>query len=92
MIEFTTSSGFTAQINDQAANDWRLFDAVSDAQSEDAGSRMLGVRQICLLLLGKPGYTALQKHLAAPDGSVPTEAMEREILEIFGAIGADAKN
>lgn len=92
MMEFTTSSGFTAQINDQAANDWRLFDAVSDAQSDNAGTRMLGVRQICLLLLGKPGYAALQKHLAAPDGSVDVHAMEREILEIFGAIGADAKN
>ena len=92
MKEFTTSSGFTAQINDKAADDWRLFDAVSDAQSDDAGTRMLGVRQICLLLLGKPGYSALQKHLAAPDGSVDVHAMEREILEIFGALGADAKN
>lgn len=92
MKEFTTSSGFTAQINDKAAEDWRLFDAVSDAQSDDAGTRMLGVRQICLLLLGKPGYSALQKHLAAPDGSVDVHAMEREILEIFGALGADAKN
>lgn len=92
MKEFTTSSGFTAQINDKAAEDWRLFDAVSDAQSDDAGTRMLGVRQICLLLLGKPGYSALQKHLAVPDGSVDVHAMEREILEIFGALGADAKN
>lgn len=92
MKEFTTSSGFTAQINDKAAEDWRLFDAVSDAQSDDAGTRMLGARQICLLLLGKPGYSALQKHLAAPDGSVDVHAMEREILEIFGALGADAKN
>ena len=92
MKEFTTSSGFTAQINEKAAEDWRLFDAVSDAQSDNAGTRMLGVRQICLLLLGKPGYSALQKHLAAPDGSVDVHAMEREILEIFGALGADAKN
>lgn len=89
---FQTSSGFEAEINDKAAEDWRLFDAVSDAQSDNAAVRMLGIRQICILLLGKDGYTALRKHVAAPDGSVSVHDMEREILEIFGALGDSSKN
>lgn len=92
MREFTTSSGFTAEINEQAAEDWRLYDAVSETQSESVGKRLLGVRKICILLLGQSGYDALMKHLAAPDGSVPLQAMEREILEIFGALGESSKN
>ncbi len=89
---FQTSSGFSAEINDKATEDWRLYDAVSDTQSENAGKRLLGVRQICILMLGQSGYDALKKHIAAPDGSISVQDMEREILEIFGALGESSKN
>ena len=92
MKKIKTSSGFVAEINEDVGRDWRLFDAVADAQSDDTSTRMRGVRQICLLLLGKSGYVALQQHLAEPDGTVDVHAMEREIIEIFGAVGESTKN
>ena len=87
MKKVETSSGFVCMVNEDARRDWRLLDALDDAQSDEMLTRLRGVRSLCRLLLNEDGYKALQQHLAEPNGTVDMHAMEREVIEIFGLLG-----
>ena len=87
MKNITTSSGFECAVNEDARRDWRIVDALADAQSDSLVQRLKGLQKLCKLLIGEDGYSALQKVLAEPNGTVDMHAMEREIVEIFKLLG-----
>lgn len=92
MINGKTSSGFEFSVRPDAGEDWRLVDAMSDTQSDNRLTQLMGTRNVCKILLGEDGYRALEKHLQHDDGFIDTQDVNREISEIFTLIGDSSKN
>ena len=90
MIEGKTASGFAFTVPENVGSDWRLVDAIDDAQSEDRMAQLRGIRAICKIMLGPDGYERLKNHLAEKSGYINMKRMEAEILEVFAAVKAVA--
>ena len=86
MIGGTTASGFAYEVSENAFDDMRIVDALSELVDNDDP---LAVSRITLLLLGKGQRDALYKHLQREDGTVPAMDVVRELKEIMQA---NAKN
>lgn len=85
MIQGTTKSGFAYEIDESLADDFRLVEAIADADSDDASDKLRGTVNLVRLLLGEKGKKALYKHLQETRGSVPTEAVIEAATEIMQA-------
>lgn len=91
MINGVTKSGFEFSIDKDVMNDMEIVDALADSMSDNALERLTGVSMLCKKILGKD-KKRLYDHIRTDKGKVPTEAIETEILEIFHALGTQAKN
>lgn len=83
MITGTTKSRFRFSLRDGAADDFRVVEALADADSGDASAVLRGTVQLVRLLLGEDGKAALYEHLISLHGSVPTARVSEEITEIL---------
>lgn len=91
MLKGTTSSGFGYEIDPSVGNDYRVLDAISDAQYGTDSEKVMASVRLTNLVLGKEGKRRLFNHLAEEGGRVPTEKVVHEITEIFKAIAANNK-
>lgn len=85
----TTSSGFKFKVKDEALDNMELVDALE--ASDDENEAPLAMSRICKLLLGED-KKKLYDHVRLEDGRVPTEAIGREVTEIFQLMGDEGKN
>ena len=83
MIAGTTKSGFQFEVPDGIGNDFRIVEAIADADSGDESERLRGTVDLVRLLLGEDGKKALYRHLAEICGSVPTDRVIEEVTEIL---------
>ena len=82
MKTVTTSTGFEIDIDEARLNNMELFDAVAELQ----GGNKLALSRVLALLLGDD-KTRLYDHVRK-DGRVPVEDVDREVAELFEALGA----
>lgn len=83
MIKGKTTSGFKFEVNDGIGNDFRVLEAIADADSEDESAKVRGTVELVRVLLGKDGKASLYRHLEKIHGSVPTDAVLAEVTEIL---------
>ena len=86
MIKGKTKSGFSYEITDAALNNFELLDVMAEVDNNP-----LLVPKMLKLLLGEKGKKVLYDHVRNDDGTVPTEKIKEEILEIFKS-ESNAKN
>lgn len=86
MIEIRTESGFSCQLSKNTLNNMDLVEAMSD----EVASEAFRTAKVAKLLLGEQ-KDALYDHLRV-EGRVPIDAVEREIRDIFLALGQQGKN
>ena len=82
MVKGVTSSGFAFEVSENIVNDMELFEALAEL---DAG-KILAIIPVFRKILGDQQKQALYDHLREPDGRVPMDKAEAEILEIFAAV------
>ena len=87
-ITGTTKSGFSYAVPDTLGDDFRVLEALEQSQSGD----VLAYVRLTRLVLGEEGMTALKAHLAREGGFVSTEALVREMTEIFTAVSQKDKS
>lgn len=88
MIEGKTKSGFTFAVSEKLGNDFRFVRAYARANGSDATDQLAGAVALAEVVLGKTGVDRLCDHVAEADGTVPTDAVMRELVEIVQAAGA----
>lgn len=82
-MQGTTASGFKYEIDDRVKEDWRLLQAITDSESEDASVQLKGVANMVKLLLGK-NEEALMVHIQKlNDGFIPTTAVMAELTDMM---------
>lgn len=79
MLTGTTSTGFNYEISEAQLDNMELLDALAEA---DAG-KLLAISRVCDLLLGKEQKKKLYDHCRTEEGTVPTGALSKEILDII---------
>lgn len=89
MVKGVTSTGFEFSVNEDVIEDWRFVTAIADAESDDDRAKLQGTAQMVRLLLDRKSERALMEHVKREDGIVPTEAVQKEVVEIFNAIGEE---
>lgn len=82
MITGTTKSGFSFAVSEDIGSDFRIMEAIADAESEDASEKLRGTVNLVRAVLGNSGKRALYRHVMK-DGVVPSEAVAEEITEIL---------
>lgn len=88
MYKGSTSSGFEFEIDENAADNMELVDALAEAADDD----MLAVSTVGKILLGKEQRKKLYDHIRTVDGRVPVKEAVNEIMEILQAMGGKGKN
>lgn len=86
MITGKTGSGFEFKIEDEALNDYELFEMLCEI---DLGKETL-VPRVATRLLGEEQKKALMDHLRV-NGRVPADAMIKDVMSIF-TIAKELKN
>ena len=87
MIKGTTKSGFEYEVDESAADNMELIDALAEAASD----YILAISNVCKMLLGKDMRKKLYDHIRAEDGRVPIKNAVDEIMEIMQAMGDKGK-
>ena len=78
MIEGKTKSGFEYKVPKENLNNYELVETLGEIEENP----LLIVRTVNLLL-GKEQANELKEHLRTESGTVPTEKISEEIMEIF---------
>lgn len=84
MIEVTTKSGFTAEINENAFDDMRFLDLVCDMDD----GKPQALRGMIKLILNADDEKRLYDHVKTDDGRVPVSALNAEMQSIMEGVGA----
>ena len=79
MVKGKTESGFEFEIDEQAANDMRVIDAMVEVEEGNLG----GVSRLISLLFTKEQKKAFYDHLRLENGRVPLDTASKEIFEIL---------
>lgn len=91
MISGVTKSGFAFEVPEDIETDFRVIEAIADADSEDASDKLRGMVHLVRLLLGENGKNRLYSKLRTECGSVPTEKVLAEVTEILQIAGERSK-
>lgn len=86
MIKGKTSSGFDYEIPKENLNNYELVEVLGEMEENP-----LLISKTVNLLLGKEQAKDLKDHLRTEGGTVPTDKMSEEIMEIFESQN-DTKN
>lgn len=95
MRKITTSSGFSADFDEQNANDMRVLRHIRAIVDPEASplQRTAALVDLPVLLLGETQTNALYDHLGSLNGGrVPPAELERELTEILTGEGEAVKN
>ena len=90
MYKGTTSTGFEYSINESVITDWRFVSAMAEAESDDASKRINGTVNLIKLLLGDDEQRMMD-HVKQEDGSIPFDAINREIVDMLQEIKESKK-
>ena len=89
MIKVRLKNGFDIILQDEAVDDFEVFEALCDLEGDDADMKQ--ILFIYRRLLGKEQYEALKAYLTEKDGRISlTEMME--ILEEILGMSNETKN
>lgn len=83
MKQIRTSSGFEAQINENAADDLAFLDLICDL--DDGNVR--AYRAMLDKLLTEEDKQRLFNHVRTEDGRIPVSAINTELAELIKGIG-----
>lgn len=86
MTHIQTASGFEADIDEKAINDFRLTMAIRETKTD-----MTAIVDVVRFVLGDEGLNRLVDHLVETEGQPTHEAIEREVKEIFDQLGSKKK-
>jgi hypothetical protein len=89
-MKIKTKSGFSCNLNEKKAKDWRFCRALVKCESKDESTLLEGITFVVPFLLGEDGEAKLIKHLEDKDGVASVELVMSEFKEILKQIG-DAK-
>jgi len=78
MIKGKTTSGFEYKIPKENLNNYELIEVLGEIEENP-----LLLSKTVNLLLGKEQATKLKDHLRTKGGTVPTDKISEEIMEIF---------
>ena len=90
-MKVTTSSGFGCDANEKIKNDFRFVEALASMESGNPSEALRGQVDMLRLLLPSADLKALYAHVAEEDGTVPTDRVIAESMEIIQALGKDAE-
>ena len=90
-MKIKTKSGFECNMNERRLKDWRYVKAAARMNSGDESEIAMGLTFAIPFLLGDAGENALMDHVADPDGTVDSEKLIMEFLEITQIAGQKAK-
>lgn len=80
MIKGKTKSGFEYEILEENLNNYELVEVLGELEENP-----LLIARVVNLLLGKEQADRLKNHLRTENGTVPTDNMSEEIMEIFNS-------
>jgi len=80
MIKGKTKSGFEYEILEENLNNYELVEVLGELEENP-----LLIARVVNLLLGKEQADRLKNHLRTENGTVPTDQMSEEIMEIFNS-------
>lgn len=80
MITGKTSSGFEYQVPEENLNNYELVEVLGELENNP-----LLIAKTVDLLLGKEQKEKLKDHLRTENGTVPTDKISEEIMEIFNS-------
>lgn len=86
-----TESGFEFCVDENVMNDMEIIDALVDADSGNVLEKATAISLICKKVL-KENKAKLYDHVRTEDGRVAPERLEKEMLDIFKAMGDTGKN
>lgn len=101
MIKGKTSTGFEFSIDEQRLNNMEFIDALADiqrledAEEKDTQEILYLTSNLINLILDKKTKKALYDYVRKEDGTVPIDAVSREVREIIaynGEQSEDVKN
>lgn len=78
MIKGKTTSGFEYAIPEENVNNYELVEVLGELETNP-----LLIAKTVKLLLGKEQSDLLKEHLRTDSGTVPTDKISEEIMEIF---------
>ncbi len=85
-MKITTKSGFELEIDKEELNDYKVLDAIADADSDDEAEKIRGSVNLVRYILGKQ-KKAYYKHIEAQhNGRVPVEVVNEDVSDIFNQL------
>ena len=78
MLKGTTKSGFKYEVQDEALNDYELFELISEVDENP-----LILPKLILKLLGEKQKNNLITHVKKEHGTAPLDVVSNEVMEIF---------
>ena len=95
MIKGSTESGFEFEIEESVFQDWRFVSALAelaDLENDDNAQEITFINAMNKIakLLFKDKGKALMKHIESIHGTVPADAMLKDLLEIIQSNGKNS--
>jgi hypothetical protein len=78
MKQGKTKTGFEFELSESIANDYEVVELLSELEDNP-----LVLTKLVVKILGKEQATRLKNHVRDENGTVPTDKMTREIIDIF---------
>ncbi len=91
-MEITTKSGFKLNLDKEVLDDWRIVEAIADADSEDNASlRLKGIVTLTKMIF-RDQKKAYYTHVSESNGGrVPNSVIKEDVNDIFEQL-KEAKN
>lgn len=92
-MKITTESGFSCEVNENALDDMRVFEALitMDEDGTAAFDKLKATLFVLTNILGEKGKDSLYKFIEEREGRAGTKAVSAMIVEIFNEMGSNAK-
>ena len=78
MKQGTTKTGFDYTLSEFIGNDYEIIELLSELEDNP-----LGLTKLVVKILGKEQANKLKNHVRDENGTVPTDKMTQEIVDIF---------
>lgn len=86
MADIKTTTGFTAEIDEELLADYEFLEVLNAADKNP-----LAFTDIVVFLLGEDGKEALKQHLREKLGRATTEAVKDAVMEILAQLKSKKK-
>jgi len=80
MLKGTTTTGFKFELSENRLNNFELVETLAEVDENP-----LLLPKVVVMLLGKEQSDRLKNHLRDEEGLVSTDAMTKEVMEIFAS-------